>query len=689
MRNKHLEMRRRIEDAKSTLSDAEVFASPLYASVLTELARTTTQRYRRSCRVKTFWDDSDPQNVAATNNREIQLNAANYITQSLPSRRLRDQSLRGMVGHEVGHILFTDFSMMHLYSDQLRVGRWYPAEPAPESAADQRSLSEINEQMQNGDRATLVALATVGHLIHNILEDVYIEARVSEKFPGFAAAIALNNLRFAELMPTVEKICGEDTHEFGIVCNLMIQYCKAGDLNDLHGTHNRFLDKLYECLPILDEALYEDDGKARYAATNLLLVKLWPMMQTLRDEITKQPDPDDEQFGKELTETLNRQMGGSALPSGSGGAASGTGNGKQTKEEKQSLQEQVRQVLAEEGGRLPLERTEDIDTGGTGGVTYDDLFAGSGYSDAAQDMERVLEQLAGSRVCSKMESELQAELQGISDGIRYGNAHEGVHVTIHRMSEVPESLVRQYDQISPPLRMLSKRMQKTVMQVLEERRRGGRETGLLMGRRILARSLYHNDGHIFYKDRLPQEKQELAVALLVDESGSMSCADRITLARAASLVVYDFCHALHIPVLVQGHSTHADGVELYSYAEFEAVDGNDRYRIMDQSARAGNRDGAALRYVAERLARRPEPQKILILISDGQPADSGYYGTAAEEDLRGIKREYTNRGVTLFAAAIGDDKENIERIYGDGFLDISNLNELPANLARLIAQHIR
>ena len=49
----------------------------------------------------------------------------------------------------------------------------------------------------------------------------------------------------------------------------------------------------------------------------------------------------------------------------------------------------------------------------------------------------------------------------------------------------------------------------------------------------------------------------------------------------------------------------------------------------------------------------------------------------------------TNRGVTLFAAAIGEDKDSIERIYGDGFLDIGNLDDLPVSLTRLIANRIR
>ena len=107
------------------------------------------------------------------------------------------------------------------------------------------------------------------------------------------------------------------------------------------------------------------------------------------------------------------------------------------------------------------------------------------------------------------------------------------------------------------------------------------------------------------------------------------------------------------------------------------------------SARGSNRDGAALRFVAEQLSKRPEEIKILFLVSDGQPAASGYHGTAAEEDLRGIKHEYGRKGVLLIAAAIGDDKESIERIYGDSFMDITDLEQLPAKLTSVIKRHIR
>lgn len=37
---------------------------------------------------------------------------------------------------------------------------------------------------------------------------------------------------------------------------------------------------------------------------------------------------------------------------------------------------------------------------------------------------------------------------------------------------------------------------------------------------------------------------------------------------------------------------------------------------------------------------------------------------------------------------IGDDRANIERIYGAGYLDITDLNQLPVMLTQLIARNL-
>lgn len=316
-----------------------------------------------------------------------------------------------------------------------------------------------------------------------------------------------------------------------------------------------------------------------------------------------------------------------------------------------------------------------------------------GYVIEIQEPSTILDNMAEKAACEELESERIRELNEAAQSISYGDIHSGVNIRVNRIASVDPELVEQYDAICNPLISISRQLQKSLLRQLKENRCGGKQTGLIMGRRLDAHALCRNDGKVFYKNNLPNEIPELAVGLLLDESGSMCSCDRCTYARAAAIILYDFCESLEIPVMVYGHSTDCyDGknsVELYSYAEFNGFDNDDKYRLMDISARGSNRDGAALRYVAEALSKRSEAVKLLILVSDGQPADTGYYGTAAEEDLRGIKQEYQRKGILFVAAAIGNDKQNIERIYGDSFLDITDLNQLPTKLTGVVKRHIR
>jgi nitric oxide reductase activation protein len=256
------------------------------------------------------------------------------------------------------------------------------------------------------------------------------------------------------------------------------------------------------------------------------------------------------------------------------------------------------------------------------------------------------------------------------------------------MAHISPELIESYNRVAPQLLMLSKRLQHSVSAVLRDKRQGGKQTGLFSGKRLNQHALYRNDGRVFYNTRLPTEPINLSVGLLVDESGSMCSCDRITRARATAIVMQDFCESLGIPIMIVGHTAWSSRVELFSYSDFNSRDKNDRYRLMDMRARDCNRDGAALRFVAEKLSKQVSDVKILIIICDGQPNDDGYSGSAAEADLRGIKLEYSRKGVQIYAAAIGDDRQNIERIYGDGYLDITDLNDLPVMLTSLIARNL-
>ena len=405
--------------------------------------------------------------------------------------------------------------------------------------------------------------------------------------------------------------------------------------------------------------------------SNALLALTWNYIQPLIEKTREELEMHGEDSAADALEDLlgDEVRSGAPLPTGKSGAIpknikpaspKGSGNdegnapsGPRTKED---AIEEAKQVLSEEGGRIALTKTNTILDENNPGVTYVSQYQGSGYEHAAEDLFRILNDVAAEKVQEDCQTELTED---------------------------------EYQTVAPPLLRASKKLQSTILPLLKEEQQGGKQKNLLFGKRLDSHALYKTDGTIFTRTRLPGEEKRLAVALLIDESGSMGWGDRMTHARKTAIVLYDFCKSLGIPITIYGHSTDAGGVALYSYAEFDSVDNEDCYRLMDMCDRNGNRDGAALRFVAEHLCTRPELQKLLILISDGQPADYGYSRTEAEADLRGIKKEYEKRDVILFAAAIGDDKENIRRIYKDGFLDITKLEELPKNMAQLVKQHLK
>ena len=720
MRTSHRLIRKRILEAKSKITDEEFFSSRAYSGYLTDLAEAATKHYNRPLRVRVVADHDDD-TVAFTDYQGIYLNACNRITWSFPTRLLRSMSLEGLNAHECGHNLFTDNRIWNNYFNRLEHGKFYPRLPANLDSMQKLHARDIADAvLDETDTVPRMVIMSVAHSLFNILEDGYVDARYSFEYPGSPArGIALNNIRFAETVPEISEMVNRKYYDHSIILNLLIQYVRNREVNNLSGYTGEFVDKLLQYIPMIDACVYDDDARSRCETVNLILIDLWPIMQrcfdTLRDKQKQQQNQQSQQ---------NAGVGASG-PGGQG-AGSQTDSEEDADESESSIEEdlasqipqaasnltmktaavpsngafapnpsqmnavraQVEQVIAEETQRIAAHMTSEIISTGNGGVDQNSEYEGNDYGHAAEDIERLLETMAEEKVHEELEEELSEELQQEANAIRYGNAHRNIHITVNRMARVDQDLIDSYNRVAPDLLTLSKRLQRSVSAALNDQRQGGKQTGLLVGKRLNQHALHRSDGRIFYNSRLPTEPINLSVGLLIDESGSMCSNDRITRARATAIVIQDFCESLGIPLMIVGHTAWNSHVELFSYADFESYDKNNRYRIMDMSARDCNRDGAALRFVAEKLSKQISEVKILLIICDGQPNDDGYSGTAAEADLRGIKLEFARKGVKIYAAAIGEDRPRIERIYGDGYLDITDLNDLPIMLTNLIARNL-
>lgn len=740
----HKIVKQRLNEKRSKITDRQFFSSRILAGHFEDLAAAQTRRYHynRRVRVNLYWKPKDSF-LAATDNTFIRINSGNPMVTKVKGRENRYQIVCGMFAHELGHVLYTDFLAGQTHTNFLERYKWYPYPPDLKTSTDAGNERALWSYMK-ADAKNLEMVQFIAHNIANVIEDGYIENRILTNFPG---TLGYGLEKFRELhfedIPTVTQLIEQEDdgsrHIFESILQLVLSYAKFGEIK--YGDEplsDERIQTVFKLIPDIDNALLNKSGKERLNVVNLILVRCWEYIEEFC-EICKKRQEDAAAAGSSagiaetMTEILQSIAGGSEIGEGnstpvseaSGGSeiSATAGSRAKTQEDADESSAQTetekeenpsesgetetealeaegsfdgsgtgagkQEVSENESGRIPYQQSESLSEPLGGTTEKSDTYEREHYDKAAADIERILDKMAEKAACEQLENERIQELNDVAQSISYGNIHAGVNIRINRISSVDEELMEQYDMISVPLLNISRQLQKSLVKQLKENRRGGKQTGLIMGRRLDAHALCRNDGKVFYKNSLPNEIPELAVGLLLDESGSMCSCDRCTYARASAIILHDFCQSLDIPIMVYGHSTGYDTVELYSYAEFEGYDRDDKYRLMDISARGSNRDGAALRFVAEQLSKRPEAVKILILVSDGQPADSGYGGSAAEEDLRGIKQEYQRKGILFVAAAIGSDKENIQRIYGDSFLDITDLNQLPTKLTNVVKRHIR
>lgn len=273
-----------------------------------------------------------------------------------------------------------------------------------------------------------------------------------------------------------------------------------------------------------------------------------------------------------------------------------------------------------------------------------------------------------------------------------GSPHEKVNLIVHR----PEATLahhREYHQITSALMPVIRELVRKTVPLLEHEISTEFAKSRVYGTRFHAEKLASPDFHYYSQKCPPDEDPSLAVALRIDESASMSAFGRLDAAKHAAVAVYEFCESCNIPMLIYGDTADRSSLErmsLYSYIDYENPALNDKYCLMAIQGHSNNRDGMALRILAEKLIKAPQKTKLLISISDGQPkAMPDYTGEAAITDMKGVQQEYSRKGVLFLAAAIGQDKETICDIYGkERFLDITDLRQLPTRLVQVIAKYL-
>lgn len=193
--------------------------------------------------------------------------------------------------------------------------------------------------------------------------------------------------------------------------------------------------------------------------------------------------------------------------------------------------------------------------------------------------------------------------------------------------------------------------------------------------------------HVFDRRIDPGNKADMAVCIAVDNSGSM-CGSKISLARECVIGLTEVFAQLDIPVKVIGFTDGKYDAVHYHYVNWRVKSIKERATLMLINAYSCNFDGFAIRYATKALEKRPEENKLLIVISDGQPSSSYYHGRSGVADAKDAISEATKIG-SVIGVGIDANIDVLYTMYGPNFLQVTNVHELFDRLADRIKKEMK
>lgn len=691
-----------------SVSDKDFFTSSYFVSYLKLLLSASCREIKRAVPTIVVMHDPSPDAHAAyTDGRTLTINAGCWLVNLGKTRAAKAKLIIGMMLHEFGHYRFTDMEGCNKAATRLEAGNFTPDVPkdADDNIIENRddvavfiSESEVNAR----------GVVAMWHHIHNILEDGYIEEALYRTQTGILID-GLDALRKRQLSSTptlgemLRRLADGEAEFWHVMQSILLMYVKYGSLKmnwrDPEERSSEPVRILKECKKYIDPLLYESDTIVRLNGTNHLFLQLWPM---LKEYILKHPSPEEMESamsageGSSMSSSPTRGDGTSAprpVPVSPEEDTGKSGSAAARDDTSKHMDDDSYDGTGDSDSAGEVDDGEVLTPGSSEGIEdtfeIDDEFSDRGFEESMASLERrICEDTAIREVSEELTSELKKEASGFD----YGSAHSGLNITVERVSSVRQETKELFDRAIKPIDDIATIMAKKLAPILKKDKSDEMlaMTGFYSGSRFDATRLVMNDCRVFKKDAVPMPDKRLALTVLIDESGSMG-GSRINAAREAALALYLFCQKVGVKCSVVGHTSKfgVGDLRLQAYADFDSPDRDDKYRLMSISARQDNRDGAAIAYAGKRLLKRSEPVKMMVIISDGAPDATGYRGRAAETDMSNIAAELRRRGVTIFAAAIGSDKEKIQRIFGEGFIDITDLSTLPAQLLSLVKRYIK
>lgn len=667
---------------------AKYFISDYYTKLLLNIA-ISFLNYKKDC-VRVVMKKNDNK-VAYTDGNVINISYNNDITNMFYDSRLKDLSLKGLLAHETAHILYTNFKILKELMTSLSKGKLYCA-----SEISHKNKDKMVEFL-NKNRIVKEAIMRTVKYINNVFEDAYIEARLRKEFPHTTAVkgIRLNNSKYAT---TIDLSDSESNYE--TIINYLYFYLSA-QKTTIPSCTDEVKECINNCVEICKKYVFSNSPKQRTIGSILVLLEMWDYFE--EDLLASCPMVDDDELNNiddllELLSELLNNMNTLETSEESNSDSEGLANNDSTEETSVDIDEFRNEFCNDTADTSNESQNDSSEDNSENERAYDENITVNGENNSKDNSQPIdftdnidfdieIKKYTKDKAEEMTDDLVANDLAVASKYCDLGNIHKDIKLQI---VDVKTDANSQYDYLKAlqQYNILSnaKKMSKKIESIIKAQSFDTTFKNRQTGKKICTTSLYRPDKKFFINKQVEETISPLAVTLLVDLSGSME-GRRLHYAKLGAIQLVEFCNKINVPISVYGHDSSGNTVNIYNFFNFNSSKSK-KYSLMNMKAGKGNRDGAAIRFCCEQLDKREE-KKMFVIISDGQPAASGYGGFKAESDIHSIMKEYQKKGFIFVSASIGSDRENIRRIYGEkNVIDITDLSVLPKTLVKVIKNQI-
>ena len=191
-------------------------------------------------------------------------------------------------------------------------------------------------------------------------------------------------------------------------------------------------------------------------------------------------------------------------------------------------------------------------------------------------------------------------------------------------------------------------------------------------------------------------RRDLAVTVLLDLSESTNDpapgSDKtvLELTREAAVLVATAISGIGDPFAIHGFAS--DGrhdVHYYRFKDFnQRFDDEAKARLDGMKGGLSTRMGAALRHAGEGLLKQPERRKLILLVTDGAPADIDERDPQhLRHDTKKAVEELETKGISTYCLTLDPNADSyVRRIFGgNNYTIVDHVARLPEKLPELFA----